>query len=189
MPRRLIHICALTIAVALLALLIVAVPARSLPQPPIAAASVVPAYSGPTTNTRAELVRALTIKAENDARWFAWFAAHPEPKTEVPGSRIANRVAVYGEGACGGDLPPCSVMMCESGGSLTAHNGSGADGKWQIMPRTWDTSDSNGDGHLDSYQGADGVYYDNPSDAPESVQDARAAEVYAGGAGRRAWVC
>lgn len=77
-------------------------------------------------------------------------------------------------GRCGGSLPPCSVMMCESGGSLTAHNPrSTASGKWQILDTTWN-----------GYGG-----YRHASDAPEDVQDARAREIYAGGAGRSAWVC
>lgn len=42
-------------------------------------------------------------------------------------------------GDCGGTLPPCYVMMRESSGSLTVYNasGSGASGKWQFMPSTW----------------------------------------------------
>lgn len=91
---------------------------------------------------------------------------HPAP---FPSSAVSGS----GAGRCGGDLPPCSVMMCESGGSLTARNSSGAAGKWQIMPGTWN-----------GYGG-----YASAADAPEDVQDARAAEIYAGGAGRSAWVC
>lgn len=76
-------------------------------------------------------------------------------------------------GACGGDLPPCCVMMIESGGNPQAVNSSsGASGKWQFMDNTW--------------QGYGG--YANAADAPESVQDARAVEVWAGGAGAGRWV-
>lgn len=76
-------------------------------------------------------------------------------------------------GACGGSLPPCYVMTRESRGSLTVYNyeGSGASGKWQIMPGTWN-----------NYGG-----YANAADAPESVQDAKARELWAGGAGCQHW--
>lgn len=71
----------------------------------------------------------------------------------------------------GGSLPPHHVMMCESKGSLTARNPSGAAGKWQIMPGTW-----NGYG---GYASAD--------QAPESVQDAKARELWQNGAGASHW--
>lgn len=77
-------------------------------------------------------------------------------------------------GRCGGSLPPCSVMACESGGNLRAENPrSSASGKWQITDGTWG-----------GYGG-----YSHASDAPESVQDERARQVYAGGAGRSQWSC
>jgi len=49
-------------------------------------------------------------------------------------------------------------MMRESGGNIRAMNPSGAAGKWQIMPGTWN-----------GYGG-----YSSAADAPESVQDAKA---------------
>jgi hypothetical protein len=73
--------------------------------------------------------------------------------------------------ACGGDLPPCCVMMRESRGSTTAMNPSGAAGKWQFMPGTWN-----------GYGG-----YSSAAQAPESVQDAKARQVWAGGAGAGNW--
>lgn len=50
------------------------------------------------------------------------------------GYRAAGAVAGH---ACGGDLPPCYVMLRESGGSPTAYNptgcnGHGCYGKWQF---------------------------------------------------------
>lgn len=75
-------------------------------------------------------------------------------------------------GACGGDLPPCCVMNRESRGNPQAVNeSSGAAGKWQFMPGTWN-----------NYGG-----YSSASQAPESVQDAKARQVYAGGAGASNW--
>lgn len=77
-----------------------------------------------------------------------------------------------GTGACGGDLPPCCVMMRESHGNPNAVNGSsGASGKWQFMPGTWN-----------NYMG-----YPTAASAPASVQDQRARQVYAGGAGASNW--
>ena len=79
----------------------------------------------------------------------------------------------FAPGACGGALPPCCVMMIESGGNPQAVNSSsGASGKWQFMDNTW--------------QGYGG--YASAAEAPEQVQDARAVEVWAGGAGAGRWV-
>lgn len=76
-------------------------------------------------------------------------------------------------GNCGGTLPPCYVMARESRGSLTVYNyeGSGASGKWQIMPGTWN-----------GYSG-----YANAADAPETVQDAKARLLWSNGAGCWHW--
>lgn len=75
-------------------------------------------------------------------------------------------------GACGGNLPPCCVMMRESGGNPTAVNqSSGASGKWQFMSGTWA-----------NYGG-----YPTAASAPEWVQDERAAQIWAGGAGAGHW--
>jgi len=72
---------------------------------------------------------------------------------------------------CGGDLPPCCVLRRESGGSPTARNRSGAAGLWQFMPGTW-----NGFGG-----------YSSAADAPPSVQNEKARQVWAGGAGGSNW--
>lgn len=75
-------------------------------------------------------------------------------------------------GRCGGDLPPCYVMMRESGGNIRAQNPSStASGKWQFLDSTWA-----------GYGGYSSAYL-----APESVQDARARELWAGGAGCGHW--
>lgn len=95
----------------------------------------------------------------------------------TPPPRRARPPAVEaGSGRCGGDLPSCAVMMCESGGNLLAvnpHNRLRPAGKWQIITPTWN-----------GYGG-----YATADQAPESVQDARAREIYAGGAGRGQWAC
>lgn len=68
---------------------------------------------------------------------------------------------------------PAYICDRESGGDLTVYNhqGSGASGKYQFMPRTWN-----------GYGG-----YANAADAPEAVQDAKATELWAGGAGCGHW--
>ncbi|MGN6693915.1 MAG: transglycosylase family protein [Aquihabitans sp.] len=81
-------------------------------------------------------------------------------------------VAEQGTGRCGGDLPPCYVMMRESGGNIRARNpSSSASGKWQFIRSTW----AGYGGYSDAYL------------APESVQDAKARELWAGGAGCGHW--
>ncbi len=114
---------------------------------------------------------------QQSAQWFAMAASRPAPVALPAKSKRSGTVgaaARYGSGACGGDLPPCSVLACESGGNLTAENPhSTASGKWQILDSTWG-----------GYGGYSRAMY-----APEEVQDERARQIYAGGAGRSAWVC
>ncbi|MEZ5140030.1 MAG: transglycosylase family protein [Acidimicrobiales bacterium] len=75
-------------------------------------------------------------------------------------------------GRCGGDLPPCWVMMRESGGNITAKNpSSSASGKWQFINSTW----AGFGGYAEAWM------------APESVQDAKARQLWAGGAGCGHW--
>ena len=75
-------------------------------------------------------------------------------------------------GRCGGDLPPCYVMMRESGGNIRARNpSSSASGKWQFIRSTW----AGYGGYAEAYL------------APESVQDAKARALWAGGAGCGHW--
>lgn len=76
-------------------------------------------------------------------------------------------------GNCGGALPPCYVMERESRGDPTVYNysGSGASGKWQVMPSTWN-----------NYAG-----YANAADAPESVQDQFARMLWDNGNGCYHW--
>jgi hypothetical protein len=95
--------------------------------------------------------------------------------TTVP--YVATTVPVAGgDGACGGSLPPCSVMRRESGGDPTAVNatgcgGRGCYGKWQFDPLT---SQALGyPGTMDQYA--------------ESVQDEAARTLYADGAGCSHW--
>ncbi len=94
-------------------------------------------------------------------------------RSHVSGSS-SSRAASTGSGRCGGNLPPCYVMMRESGGSLTAQNpNSTASGKWQFLDSTWH-----------AVTGLPG----SASDYDEATQDAAAAKLYDGGAGCAAWV-
>lgn len=99
-------------------------------------------------------------------------AARDTSDSHVSQPTPVQSTASYGSGACGGALPPCYVMMRESGGSLTAQNPtSTASGKWQFLDSTWA-----------GYGGYSRAMY-----APESVQDAKAAALWAGGAGCSHW--
>lgn len=95
------------------------------------------------------------------------------PVTRAPAPPATEPAPVEaGTGRCGGDLPPCYVMMRESGGNVAIKNPtSSASGKWQFLDSTW--------------QGHGG--YAHASDAPESVQDAKARQLWAGGAGCSHW--
>lgn len=86
--------------------------------------------------------------------------------------RVARQAHVAGLGRCGGSLPPCYVMMRESGGNIVAQNPtSTASGKWQFLDSTWG-----------GYQG-----YAKARHAPEHIQDQRARELWANGAGCSHW--
>lgn len=124
------------------------------------------------TNER-HLVNSMILinTAERIAAEKAHAATHTHRATTTRPSRRASAVTP-GNGRCGGSLPPCYVMMRESGGNLTAKNPrSTASGKWQALNPTW-----NGfGGYSEAWQ------------APEAVQDAFAAQLWAGGSGCSHW--
>lgn len=90
----------------------------------------------------------------------------PKPVTSAP---------VRYSGGCYWEpgTPPASVLQRESGGNPHIYNrsGSGASGCWQFMPGTWG-----------GYKG-----YANAADAPPSVQNERAKQVWNGGKGCGHW--
>lgn len=91
-----------------------------------------------------------------------------EPEREAPAD------TQYGSGSGCDYAIPCAIVMCESGGNYDAENPtSSASGAYQIIDGTWG-----------GYGG-----YSHASDAPPALQDERAAQIYAGGAGRGNWVC
>ncbi len=76
-------------------------------------------------------------------------------------------------GAGGGWSIPYSVVNCESGGQDLTPNSAGASGYYQFMPGTW----NHYGGYSQAYQ------------APKSLQDQRAQQVWNSGAGASNWVC
>jgi hypothetical protein len=95
----------------------------------------------------------------------------PEPVPEPAPTTTAPQVS---DGASNGWAIPEEIVMCESGGNYQAQNpSSSASGAYQILDSTWA-----------GYGG-----YTSAKDAPPSVQDERAAQIWAGGAGRSQWVC
>lgn len=150
----------LKLAVVCLVLLAVANPPCPVP-PPIVTPSATPVADWSVLRTKL------------DEQAFREAAAVMTTTVRAQKAPRSQRV-VYGSGACGGDLPPCSVLACESHGNLVAQNPhSTASGKWQILDSTWA-----------GYGGYERAMY-----APEEVQDGRAREIYRNGAGRSAWVC
>ena len=109
------------------------------------------------------------LAAEKAARDAARKAA---AQATPPTTSGASAAPVSGSGRCGGNLPSCCVMNRESGGDIHAQNpNSTASGKWQFINSTWN-----------NYMG-----YPTAASAPEWVQDQKAAELYAGGAGASHW--
>lgn len=124
----------------------------------------------------------LVIPATNGKKINYTPLAPPEPvwTTTSSSSSYSASSSSYsgggsGNGNCGGNLPPCWVLQKESGGCSdysTCHNSSSsASGKWQFVDGTWD-----------GYGG-----YDSAADAPESVQDEKAADLWDGGNGCSHW--
>lgn len=72
---------------------------------------------------------------------------------------------------CGGGLPPCWVLYRESRGTNVQNRHSSASGYWQFIRSTW--------------AGFGG--YQNARDAPASVQDAAARNLWNHGRGCRHW--
>lgn len=73
---------------------------------------------------------------------------------------------------CGNDLPPCYVKQRESGGDYSVQSRiSSASGAWQFLDSTW----ANFEGYPRAYL------------APPAVQDEKARQLWAGGAGCSHW--
>lgn len=164
-------------------------------EPPSRSASPPMSSEGADDATEAETIRLAELARRSaEARWYAgvaraelegrWYAAAAEADA-ARAARAAGRGGTLPDASasappglepCGGDLPPCWVKARESGGDYRAVNPTGCGGRtcggaWQFDPRTWN-----------GYGG-----YTFAQDAPPEVQDAKAREVWAGGAGCRHW--
>ena len=127
---------------------------------------------------------AAASQAAAEARWtegsharhtelFLQAAAESEA-LEAQRAQSRTAPARTGRGGGGGGCTPDSIVQRESKGDPNAVNpSSGAGGKYQFLPSTWS-------GHGG---------YARAEDAPESVQDERFSEVWAGGAGSSHWGC
>ena len=110
--------------------------------------------------------------AKADAEWRA---------TVEYAAKVDAAARAYPSGQCGGDLPTCAIMRCESGGNIRAENPhSTASGKWQVLDST-----------LRAYKPRVPSIrpYSHASHAPERAQDDLARAIWDGGRGRRQWVC
>lgn len=111
--------------------------------------------------------------------WMEAVRLHPAPARHATPVRIQRVAAIYATGSvngypCGGDLPTCSILRCESGGDPTAKNPTtSASGLWQILRSTW----ARFGGYLEAWM------------APPSVQNEKARLIWNGGAGRSQWSC
>lgn len=109
---------------------------------------------------------------ESSATMYRWL--HPPEVTTTSTAATSDYSSEYVEPeptATTGALPECTWVQ-ESGGSYTAVNpSSGAGGKYQFLPSTWQDL---------GYSGA-------PQDAPPEVQEQAAAELYAQ-SGTEPWV-
>jgi hypothetical protein len=92
--------------------------------------------------------------------------------SELLAERAAAAVTLSGPG--GPWAIPWAIVQCESGGQNLPPNGAGASGYYQFLPSTWRGL---GGSTPHAYQ------------ASKAEQDRLAAQLWAGGAGARNWVC
>lgn len=95
----------------------------------------------------------------------------PPPVVQSVSTTSASTPASYS--SSGGWVIPSAVVQCESGGQNLAPNSASAAGYYQIIKSTWA-----------GYGG-----YSSANEAPKSVQDAKAAQLWNGGKGSGDWVC
>lgn len=131
---------------------------------------------------QAEADLAAWVQGVNDAEWYAGVqrALDEQAAAEAAARRVtSSRGGRYPSGCTGECIEPStpcalpSYICSREASSINVWNsqGSGASGKYQFMPGTWG-----------GYEG-----YEHAADAPEDVQDRKAAEVWNGGAGCAHW--
>ena len=172
-------------AMAMAAPMVAAEPAGAPARSVEAAAPARPVHKAATMGHRRTKPTAAEVRRLNFARWIqhakrqkwiqAMEAKHKADLLKLAKAKAdaaAKAAAAYPHGACGGDLPPCWVMMRESKGDIHARNPrSSASGKWQFIRSTW----AGFGGYSDAYL------------APESVQDAKARILWNHGRGCGHW--
>lgn len=130
-------------------------------------------YRQEAAKQEAARIEAERVEAE---RQSAARQAEVRRRTSTPQAapRVASQAPVASGSHCGGDLPPCYIVQRESGGDPRAQNPtSSASGLFQITDGTWG-----------GYGG-----YKHAKDAPVSVQEERAAQVWDHGRGCGNWTC
>lgn len=121
---------------------------------------------------RVEAARAEANRQAQRRRATTTAPRRPSSSAPAPQQRSAPSQPQASGSNCGGNLPPCYVVARESGNNPTAKNPrSTASGTFQFLDGTWG-----------NYKG-----YRHASDAPQSVQNERAAQVWNGGKGCSAW--
>lgn len=97
----------------------------------------------------------------------------PTPSPEWAGDHAPYHETGYVNGnPCGGSLPTCRVLECESHGDPKAENpSSSSSGLWQILDGTWN--------HYGGYHHA--------SHAPSGTQNDKAVELWRNGEGKGHW--
>lgn len=97
----------------------------------------------------------------------------PTPRPEWAGKHAPYHETGYVNGyPCGGHLPTCRVLECESHGDPKAENpSSSASGLWQILDGTWN--------HYGGHHHA--------SHAPSGTQNDKAVELWRNGEGKGHW--
>lgn len=127
-------------------------------------------YRPPPTTVRFVPPTTEYVPPPTTRRYVAPTTVPYRPPPTMPAA-MASAAPGYSQ-TCGGILPSCSILARESGGNLRAQNPtSSASGKFQFLDSTWA-----------GYGG-----YLHAKDAPASVQDARAAQVWDGGRGCLNW--
>jgi Transglycosylase-like domain len=139
-----------------------------------AAASHFP-VDGALAAARLAAAEARRIEGSHARQAELFFQAAAESEAlEAHRAQSLKAPARTGRGGGGRSCEPESIVQRESKGDPNAVNpSSGAGGKYQFLPSTW--SGSGG--------------YARAEDAPESVQDERFNEMWAGGAGSSHWGC
>lgn len=101
---------------------------------------------------------------------------HP-PKPPAPPPTLSSTSPSVGSAYSSGTgqyAIPTDIVMCESNGDYGAYNSSSAaGGAYQILPSTWEAYGGTG----------------SPHTASPAEQDAVAARIWNGGAGRSQWAC